>query len=44
MALARSRLLTQLLQMLPRRLLAMLDGWSYRVAKERAERRRRLNR
>ena len=41
---ARPRLLPQLLRLLPRRLLAVLDDWSYRIAKERAERRRRLNR
>ena len=44
MSLARQRLLPHLLRLLPRRLLAMLDDWSYRVARERAERRRRLNR
>jgi hypothetical protein len=44
MAHARPRLLPQLLRLLPRRLLAKLDDWSYRVAQERAERRRRLNR
>jgi hypothetical protein len=38
------RLLPQLLRLLPRRLLAVLDDWSYRVARSRAERRRRLNR
>lgn len=42
--LARPRLLPQLLRLLPRRLLAMLDDWSYRVAQSRAARRRRLNR
>ena len=40
---ARPRLLPQLLRLLPRRLLALLDDWSYRVARDRAERRRRLN-
>jgi hypothetical protein len=44
MPLARQRMLPQLLRLLPRRLLAMLDGWSYRIARDRAERRRRLNR
>jgi hypothetical protein len=42
--LAQQRLLPQLLRLLPGRLLAMLDAWSYRVAQSRAERRRRLNR
>ena len=44
MSLAQHRLLPQLLRLLPRRLLAKLDAWSYRIAQERAERRRRLNR
>ena len=44
MPVARFRLLPQLLRLLPRPLLAMLDGWSYRVARARAERRRSLNR
>ncbi len=42
--LTRQRLLPQLLGLLPRRLLSALDQWSYRVARERAEKRRRLNR
>jgi hypothetical protein len=42
--LARQRMLTQLLGLLPRRLLSVLDEWSYRVARERADKRRRLNR
>jgi hypothetical protein len=44
MPLARQRMLPQLLRLLPRRLLAVLDGWSHRIARDRAERRRRLNR
>jgi hypothetical protein len=44
MPLARQRLLPQLLRLLPRWLLAMLDGWSYRVALARAEQRRRRHR
>jgi hypothetical protein len=44
MPLVRQRLLTQLLQLLPRRLLARLDEWSYGIARSRAEKRRRLNR
>jgi hypothetical protein len=39
--LERQRRLPQLLRLLPRRLLAVLDGWSLRVARSRAERRRR---
>ncbi|MDB5940759.1 MAG: hypothetical protein JWQ13_325 [Ramlibacter sp.] len=41
MALDRNRLLPQLLRLLPRRLIAALDEWSYRVARSRAEQRRR---
>jgi hypothetical protein len=42
--LAQQRLLPQLLRLLPRRLLAVLDAWSYRTALSRAERRRQLQR
>ena len=44
MKVAQQRLLPQLLRLLPRRLLAALDEWSFRVARGRAEKRRRLNR
>lgn len=39
--LAHPRLLPHLLQLLPKRLLAALDAWSYRLACQRAEQRRR---
>jgi hypothetical protein len=42
--LAQHRLLPQLLRLLPRSLLGLLDGWSYRLARSRAEQRRRRNR
>lgn len=41
MSMARPTFLSQLLRLLPRRLLAALDAWSYRLARRRAERRRR---
>lgn len=44
MPLAQRRLLPQLLGLLPRRLLAVLDGWSLRVARARAEQRRQRSR
>jgi hypothetical protein len=34
-------MLTQLLGLLPKRLLTALDAWSYRVARQRAEARRK---
>lgn len=37
-------LLSQLLQLLPRRLLVLLDQWSYRKALARAEQRRQRSR
>jgi hypothetical protein len=37
---AQSNLLTPLLRRLPAGLLAALDGWSYRVAQQRAQKRR----
>ncbi len=44
MPLARSRLLPQVLRLLPKWLLAMLDAWSWRVAQAHAERRRQRSR
>lgn len=38
--LARTHWLTQVLHLMPQRVLAALDAWSYRVARRRAERRR----
>lgn len=38
--LARTSLLTQVLHLMPERLHAALDAWSYGVARRRAERRR----
>jgi hypothetical protein len=40
MRLAQPRLLPQLLGLMPKRLLAALDAWSYRLARKRAEQRR----
>ena len=40
--LARPTLLSQVLHLMPHRLIAALDAWSYGVAKRRAERRRRI--
>lgn len=37
---ARTHWLTQVLRLMPGRLLSALDAWSYRVARRRAERRR----
>lgn len=37
-------LLTPVLRWLPHRLLAALDGWSYRIAQRRAEQRREAGR
>ena len=39
---ARPSLVSQLLHLMPQRLIAALDAWSYGVAKRRAERRRRI--
>jgi hypothetical protein len=41
MPLIRHGVLTQLLGLLPRRMLAVLDAWSYGVARRRAEARRK---
>ncbi len=38
---ARPTLVSQMLHLMPQRLIAALDAWSYGVAKRRAERRRR---
>jgi hypothetical protein len=38
--LARPHFMTQVLRLMPERLLTALDAWSYRVARRRAERRR----
>ncbi len=39
---ARPSMISQVLHLMPQRLVAALDAWSYGVAKRRAERRRRI--